>query len=563
MTRRTENHPLMKHPMMKQSAASARNVKWLETLAVLALLAAAAPLCARGQTSIFDDGPGPSSGATVKPGPGGNGARAAPRPGAVTGLQPGGAPVNAGGATPVPGADVLAKEERQVRETFRADYAKTAPADRAALAGKLLEAADRNPASSAPRYVMLREARDLASSAGAVEPALQAVSRLTQTFALDPLASRLDTMLKLSRSASAPEARQSLAQAALATFDEAQRSGKYEFIGRLAAVCDAAGQGLGPTALGVQLRRKAETARLLKVEFDKAKAAAARLRRAPTDGDRAAAAGLFLCLAHGDWQTGLPMVALSTNPSLKSAAAGETSKPSDPAGQLPLADAWVEASKLQTGYLRTLCEQRAAYWYRAMLPTAGEDARLELEQKIEALPGQIPFSKIAAAVKAGRFEKVRAAGGKTGDAFSDAPEAGALLSGLIVSQRSADGAAEILNLKPIYQAADGRKLGEVIGVVATGSANRAADSVTAEALEGYGVGAIHVRGTDHIEAIRLVFMRTRPTGLDSSSSYESEWIGNARSSAPETVVSSEGKFTIGLHGTTGPELKSLGLTRMK
>src|SRR5947208_2899208 len=66
----------------------------------------------------------------------------------------------------VPDEPSQARAERMVREVFATDYASHAPAARVALAHRMIQQANDTADDPAARFVLLREARDLASSAG-------------------------------------------------------------------------------------------------------------------------------------------------------------------------------------------------------------------------------------------------------------------------------------------------------------------------------------------------------------------------------------------------------------
>src|SRR5438876_10969457 len=66
----------------------------------------------------------------------------------------------------VPDEPSQARAERMVREVFAKDYAGHTPAQRVALAQKMLQQAGDTTDDPAARFVLLREARDLAASAG-------------------------------------------------------------------------------------------------------------------------------------------------------------------------------------------------------------------------------------------------------------------------------------------------------------------------------------------------------------------------------------------------------------
>src|SRR5437870_1172087 len=82
-----------------------------------------------------------------------------------------------------PGPD-LEKAQATVRELFKAEFAKTKTTDRIALAAKLFHQALDTKDDPAAKYVLLREARDLAAKAGDALGVLRAADETGLSFAL-------------------------------------------------------------------------------------------------------------------------------------------------------------------------------------------------------------------------------------------------------------------------------------------------------------------------------------------------------------------------------------------
>src|SRR5262245_20557864 len=87
---------------------------------------------------------------------------------------------------PVPAPPAQAKVEKLIEEIYGQDIAKAKkdPAARSQLAQTFLQEARDSRDDPAARYVLLREARDLASAAGDSAVALQAVDELALNFAV-------------------------------------------------------------------------------------------------------------------------------------------------------------------------------------------------------------------------------------------------------------------------------------------------------------------------------------------------------------------------------------------
>src|SRR5439155_21454636 len=108
--------------------------------------------------------------------------------------------------SPVPPAADVARAEATVKELFKADYAKTKTADRVALAAKFLRDATDAKEEPAARFVLLREARDLAAKAGDPTLALQAADELVTQFKVPPGETRVKVISPPIAAASTPAA---------------------------------------------------------------------------------------------------------------------------------------------------------------------------------------------------------------------------------------------------------------------------------------------------------------------------------------------------------------------
>jgi hypothetical protein len=163
-------------------------------LPACALAAAAAPPPAG--KSIFDDDwkppptstpPAPPTSAPAAPAPP---TRIRPRAPVPAPVEPGKGETVPPAAPPVPSAAAIAPAERLIKETFKAEYARGAAVDKAALAKALLQEVPQNLADAPALYVLLREARDLATAAGDVESAVNAARGLRDAFSMDAAAAK-------------------------------------------------------------------------------------------------------------------------------------------------------------------------------------------------------------------------------------------------------------------------------------------------------------------------------------------------------------------------------------
>jgi hypothetical protein len=113
------------------------------------------------------------------------------------------APAQSRAAVPAPPA--LAAAEKQIKETFKDEYQKRAPAERVQLALRLLKVAQETKEDLAVRFVALREAKDMAAAAGDLTMAFVAADLLAGSFVADAGELKVAAITAASRTVNAPD----------------------------------------------------------------------------------------------------------------------------------------------------------------------------------------------------------------------------------------------------------------------------------------------------------------------------------------------------------------------
>jgi hypothetical protein len=78
------------------------------------------------------------------------------------------------------------------------------------------------------------------------------------------------------------------------------------------------------------------------------------------------------------------------------------------------------------------------------------------------------------------------------------------------------------------------------------------------ARPGYAVGGMIARGSDRLNAFKLIFMRVSGGRLVAADRYESEWIGS-RAGGDEVRLGDDGTPVVGIFGRSGGEIDGAGL----
>src|SRR5262249_61675264 len=124
-----------------------------------------------------------------------------------------------------------AKAEKLTKEVLAEDYDKTKPPAVAPLPTKMIKQAADKKDAPATRFVLLREARELAVRAGDLGQSLRAIDELAREFAVDGLALKVATLEKSERLIITQVGNQNLASGALAVADEALAADQYDLAG--------------------------------------------------------------------------------------------------------------------------------------------------------------------------------------------------------------------------------------------------------------------------------------------------------------------------------------------
>jgi hypothetical protein len=273
-----------------------------------------------------------------------------------------------------------AKAEAMIRQLFKAEYASNEPAARRALAKKLLAQAQDERTEAASRFVLFREARNVAASAGDVLTALRAVDEMNKVFAIDLIAYKSPIISTAGRAIDNQEDAAIFISAGISLVD------------RIIAARDFAGAGklMPPMAIVAgQMKNRivisgvANRIKYLKdtqIEFE-------RLKAVMNKPGGELSAGKFACFFEDDWQQGLALLAKSGDAKIKDTAAKDLASPKTAPERMALANAWWEIAQKQTAIGKTKLEARARHWYRQALSDAGGLERVQAERRIASSLG--------------------------------------------------------------------------------------------------------------------------------------------------------------------------------
>jgi len=200
---------------------------------------------------------------------------------------------------------------------------------------------------------------------------MQITDAIGGVYDVDSLGAKLATIKTTDRFARTSPQNTVLANVALDLVDEAVAQDDYDSAKEL-------------TGLALAAARKARAWQLVKriVARDKAvkeatethaqvQAALATLENDSTDANANQAAGEYFCFVKGDWNQGIPMLALGSNTKLKAVATRDLRQANTAEEQDALGDAWWTLAEGREGRERESVMLRAGFWYQQAEPNLG------------------------------------------------------------------------------------------------------------------------------------------------------------------------------------------------
>ena len=286
---------------------------------------------------------------------------------------------------PIPQKTETAAAEKLVHEIFKAEFAKTKPADRSALAAKLLEQAEASKNDIAARYVLINEACIASAKAGDAVSYLKSAEMLSQSYKIslaEAQAANVDSLALGVTKDGARDAGAPLLEAA----DAALGNGEFDTAQKLLHAADATSRKGGIAALTHSVGLRTKSLAVLRKEFEKLDNARKKLETTPTDADANLMLGRFLCFVKNDWEGGLPRLVLGSDTALRSAAEKDdkanTGASTDKA---EAGDVWYKIGMSMDPLQKSHIMGHALVRYRGAMTDANGLAKIRIEKRIEEL----------------------------------------------------------------------------------------------------------------------------------------------------------------------------------
>jgi len=283
---------------------------------------------------------------------------------------------------PIP-TEVKANEsENLIKEVLKEEYQKRTAPERIALATRLIQVAGESKADPNLYFAALREAREVAVSAGDIGIAFTACELLSQTFTIDEKEQKTAVLLTLARSALTGELALKFAEAGRELLDAYAADSQFDAAVKLLSPLEDLTRRTNDPEAMKSLQTRAKEIRAQQSEWARIKPHFDRLKENPTDAEAALAVGKYH-ISSGDWEKAVSVLAKCTSPTLQLAAEKDLASPMEAEAKADAGDLWWTASEKETGSLKTALQQRALSWYQQALDGLSPARKLKTEKRVQ------------------------------------------------------------------------------------------------------------------------------------------------------------------------------------
>lgn len=287
--------------------------------------------------------------------------------------------------TPVPPAAAQKDAEGVIRSLFKDEYARRTPDGQLALAKTLLQQGKETRDDLTARYVLLREAADIAIKVGEFSVALDAAKTLTDGYDVNPVAFKTKLLMDAPATFRTPELARSYTELCQQVAGEAAALDRLEDAKGLLGKAEPAAKLAKDIGLVNRVLKQKKDLEAVLAEAQKAAAAEVTLQTNPDDPAANLASGRSL-LAKGRIEQAIARLAKGSDPALKAAADKDLTAPKESQEQVHAGNGWWDAAeKEKEGPLRKALQDRAREWYESAYAGSTGLSRLAIEKRLDAI----------------------------------------------------------------------------------------------------------------------------------------------------------------------------------
>jgi hypothetical protein len=296
---------------------------------------------------------------------------------------------------PVPAPQAQKEAEALIKSLFKEDYAKRTPEAQLALAKKLLQQGRQTGDDPAAKYVLYREAVDLAAKAGDFALALEGAKAIGEHYDVEPVAVKAKVLMDAPATFRTPDLARGYAELCLIVASEAIAVDGLEDAKGVLVKAEGVAKTTKDLPLVIRVQKQRKELDALQNEAQKAKVAEVTLQTSPDDPASNLSLGRYL-FAKGKLEQAVAHLAKGSDPALKAAAEKELAVPTEGQALHQLANAWWDAAERESGLFRKALQERARDWYEAAYAASTGLQRMAIAKRLDAVdravapPGEGP-----------------------------------------------------------------------------------------------------------------------------------------------------------------------------
>jgi uncharacterized protein (TIGR03067 family) len=293
--------------------------------------------------------------------------------------------------TKPPSAKEVAEATKLVKDLYKQDYAEAQDnaAARVKLAATLLKQAKDTKDEAAARFVLLREARDLAAQGGDLTLANEAIEETNAHFAVNLAELKAAAILAAAPVVSADKGK-AVVELTLEVLSEVLQQDNLDTAHKLLKAATELANRSKSLGLLTRIEKRRAEVQAVEKALAQVKEYAEALKKNPEDAKANLEMGKYLCLLRGNWDKGLPLLAKGSDEELKALAKKDLSKPKSSKAQAALGDAWWARSEGQKEPAKLHLQARAAHWYEQALPDLSGIAKVKVAKRVEEYSARAP-----------------------------------------------------------------------------------------------------------------------------------------------------------------------------
>jgi hypothetical protein len=280
---------------------------------------------------------------------------------------------------PVPTSARQGPVQFKLKTDYKVEYARREAADQLALAHAFLKEAAQPGVDPVRRYVLLREARELAVNGSDLHVAFDAIDEMARDFAIDGSELKVTAMSGAVGRSRAPPIQ--MLDQYLAIAEHALTDGDIQMAYQASRLSTKIARESKDATAQSRAKQMELNVNEINRQIKVIGTAADKLTAHPDDAEANLVVGKYWCFFRGGWEKGLPLLAKGLDPQLAELARTDLAIPQDGEGMMKLAEKWWNlADSPQTPRRRS--RERAAHWYELALPGLSDHQKDLAQQRI-------------------------------------------------------------------------------------------------------------------------------------------------------------------------------------